>query len=91
MGFQLTVHGASSRCYGSPSDPIEPLCVQVCVIRAPSFAGWALGLCKRGFLDAATTEKITLDTMDDPAPTLRTLLPPATAAELPEELGGARR
>ena len=54
----------------------------VCVLRAPSFAGWALGLCKRGFLDPATAEKITLDVSHDPTAALRTLLPPPLVAQV---------
>lgn len=65
----------------------------VCVVRAPSIGQWALGMCKRSFLDKGTAEKIFLDAADDPAGgVLATLLPPDLIAQLPRELvGDARR
>ena len=61
----------------------------VCVLRAPSVAEWAVGMCKRGFLDRPTAQKITLDSSDDPTPVLTKLLPPALIAQLPPALVGA--
>ena len=50
------------------------------------FAQTALNMCKRGFLDKPTAEKIVLDCNDDPTPCLSKLLPPELIAQLPSEL-----
>ena len=47
----------------------------ICLIRAPSVAQWALGLCKKSILDEATAAKITLDASHDPTPPRRTWRP----------------
>ena len=88
---RVRTHGASvRRGSSSPLRASRAACLlwqlgAVCVIRAPSFAGWALGLCKRGFLGSTVGEKITLDINADPLPVLRTLLPPELIAQMPDE------
>ena len=37
-----------------------------CVIRAPSIANWAFGLCRKSFLDPSTAERISLHSERDP-------------------------
>ena len=54
----------------------------ICVIRAPSVAQWALGLCKKSILDEATAAKITLDASHDPTAALKAHLAPAQIAQL---------
>ena len=86
----------SVRVAALPADPIActTACVlrrgaqlsAVCVLRAPSFASTALAMCKRGFLDKATAEKVSLDSNEDAGPALRALLPPELIAQLPAEL-----
>ena len=85
-GWKLWVSIASCEAKYFPA-----LLEAVCVVRAPSFASWALGLCKKGFLDAATAEKVTLDCADDPTEALAAMMPPELLAQLPAAGRGAGR